>query len=70
MIFFAKVVFSALPGLLRGVDPLDFLAPLCVGLGVCAVALLAELEKRMARRRASAKSRAIPHRQPPPDDES
>jgi hypothetical protein len=73
MIFFAKVISTALPGLLPGVDPLDFLAPVCLGLGVCAIALLAELEKSRERARASAMkrrlpappSRAVPYRRPP-----
>jgi hypothetical protein len=77
MIFFAKVIFVASAGLLAGLDPLDFLAPVCFGLGVCAIALLAELEKRRARRRESAMKRRLPAQQSrahsfrrPPDHES
>jgi hypothetical protein len=50
MIFFAKLLF----GTLRGVDPLIFLAPICLGLSACFIVLLVELERARARWRESA----------------
>ena len=72
MIFFTGLPFSALQSSLRGVDPLIFLALICLGLGICFVAVLAELEKSRARwrensmkRRPLPAPRAVPYRQPP-----
>jgi hypothetical protein len=45
MIFFIKLLLSSL----RGVDPLLFLAPICLGTIACFVALLVELEKARIR---------------------
>jgi hypothetical protein len=66
MIFFAKLIFI----LLRGVDPLVFLAPVCLGLGACFIVLLLEHEKSRVRWRENAmkprfprpQSRTIAHR--------
>jgi hypothetical protein len=59
MIFFAKPVLTALPNLLRGVNPTVFLALICLGLGASTVTLLAELEKVRERRRKSARKRRL-----------
>jgi hypothetical protein len=73
MIFFAKPVLTALPNLLRSVDPLVLLASICLGLGASTVTLLVELEKVRERRRKSAmkrrfdaqQSRTASYRRPP-----
>jgi hypothetical protein len=70
--FFTKQLFIAASGM----DPLIFLAPICLGLGVSCVAALWEFEQirmrwrqRHQTRRLSPKSRAA-LRQPPPDHRS
>jgi hypothetical protein len=47
MIFLTKLLLNSW----GGIDPLIFLAPICLGLSACFVTLLAELEKSRARRR-------------------
>jgi hypothetical protein len=53
-----------------GIDPLIFIGPICLGLGACFIAAMAELERIRARRcqarRASSKPQAL-HRLHPPD---
>lgn len=67
MIFFTELPFSALRNSVRGVDPLIFLALICLGLGICFVVLLAELEKSRARwRENSMKRRSLPASRPVP----
>jgi hypothetical protein len=53
MIFFTKLLF----GSLRGIDPLIFLAPICLGLSACFIALFVELEKIRTRWRDNAMKR-------------
>ena len=68
MIFPAKLILNSL----SGVDPVIFLALICLGLGACFIVLLMELEKTrvrwrenaMKRRSLVSPSRAIPDRQP------
>ena len=82
MIFSIQPILDSLPVSLQswlqssfqGVDPLVFLAPVCFGLGVSAIALLAELEKvrvrwcesAMKRRLLESPSR-VASRRPPSD---
>jgi hypothetical protein len=65
MAYFTKLLFIAL----SGIDPLIFVAPICLGLGVSFVAVLMELEQVRARRRKarrlSPKSQAVFRQQPP-----
>jgi hypothetical protein len=68
MIFFTKLLF----GSLRGIDPLIFLASICLGLSACFMTLFVELEKsrarwlenRTKRRSQVSPPRAVPVRQP------
>jgi hypothetical protein len=60
MIFLTKLLLNSL----RGLDPLIFLAPICLGLSACFVTLLVELEKSRARWRDNAKKRRFLTRQP------
>lgn len=66
MIFFTKLLF----GSLRGIDPVIFLALICLGLSGCFIALFVELEKtRMRWHRTKPRSflppsRAVPRRLP------
>jgi hypothetical protein len=68
MIFPAKLILNSLPG----VDPVIFLAMVCLGLGACFIVLLMELEETrvrwrenaMKRRSLAPQPRAIPYRQP------
>ena len=53
MIFLAKLILDSL----HGVDPLIFVGPICLALGVCFIVLLAELEKTRLRRRDDAMKR-------------
>ena len=68
MIFFTKLLF----GSLRGIDPVIFLALICLGLSVCFIALFVELEKtrmRWLENRTKFRSflppSAVPRRLPP-----
>jgi hypothetical protein len=53
MIFLAKLILDSL----HGVDPLIFVGPICLGLGVCFIVLLAELETTRLRWRDNAMKR-------------
>jgi hypothetical protein len=69
MIFPAKLILNSLPG----VDPVTWLALICIGLGACFIVLLMELEKTRVRWRENAmkrrslvpSARAVPYRRRP-----
>jgi hypothetical protein len=65
MTCFTKLLFVAS----SGIDPFVFIEPICLGLGACLIAAMAELERIRARRnqarRSSPKPQAVPRRHPP-----
>jgi hypothetical protein len=72
MAYFTKLIFIAL----SGIDPLIFIAPICLGLGVCSVAAMTGLEQIRTRwqqrsnaKRRSPNSEAVFH-QPPSDHQN